>query len=306
VRWFWCCLLAGCGADPILDASIPDAGSPTSDASDAGLGVDAEPSDAATTDAGEADGGSLWSLCLGEDPDLLRPLPVAAETATCAPGFLVDASEAVFPDLGQLPSDYSDLHRLCAMMDPAPSTYDHIASSTLAAAIDDYLRMMLDRPALQRAMVSVSSSTAARLEALRHVWLAANGFEHVLCGELNPNGSVGGLHMWSEFYLAEREARANYLCTVEGLDDPDVMSIRYEWTPPGRTTPSLKPIGSFHVGMSPACLLALGYYAIDARIEAQPGARPSFVATIHGQPVSFALGVSDGAILSVFPLADPR
>lgn len=283
-------------ADASADAAAPDA--PAPDVAEEG-GVDAAAGDAEATDAGPP-----IEICRLDDGDVATPLPIADETLLCAP--MADAPGPLFPDVAPLPAEYAQLHSLCGLMDPTPVTLDHVANATLSRAIDELLTAVMERPALRRVLASVGTSTAAQLAALKRVWLDQNALEHVLCGDHNVNGTVGGLHLWSEFYFAEQEGRANYLCTVEGLDDPDVATIRFTWIPPGAKEPSFKPIGGFHAGMSPACLLAIGYHAVETGVIPLPGSAPAFQVTAYDQPVSFAIGIRDGGIITLFPVADPR
>lgn len=256
-------------------------------------------------DAADAGAGvtPLDGLCRLDDGDLPPIAPVVDKSLACGLG--TDAPGPLFTnDLGTLPADYVTLHALCQRMTPDPGTRDDLASPPLAADLRAYLRSLLDRPALQRALAHVGPDPEARLGALADVWLRGNALEHVLCGDLNPNGNVGGLHLWAELYLAEREGRANYLCRREGENDPVVASVSYTWTPPGRVDPAPKPLGSFVIGMSPACLLAVGYTAITGGVAPKPGSMPSFRAELYGATRDWALGVEQGALVTVYPLAE--
>lgn len=299
-----------CGSSTIEDAGLPRDGGTASDAGvsrDAGVLRDGGVSsrDAGISrDGGETrDGGTpLPALCRLDDDDVPAPFPTAIEVPCPA-----DSPSVLFTaDPQGLAPEVEALHALCGTMNPAPSTDDYTTTATLAAAVDAFLLTVIDRPPLARLLDPVGSSTTARMDALRTVWFANNAFEHVLCGELNDTGRVGGLHLWSELYFAEQEGRANYFCTVEGAADPNVVTARYEWVPQNRTTAALKPIGSVHVGMSPACLLAVGYYAVTSSITPSMGSQPSFMADIYGTPTPFVLRMRDGAMTSLYPLAGPR
>jgi len=237
-------------------------------------------------------------LCRVGDGDAILGL-VANETLACTSG--ADAPGPLFPTLPTLPSEYHALHTLCSHMNPAASTRDDLVDPALAIELHDWIASQLSHPALVRALSGGPTDPEAQIAALQAAWLGQNGFEHVFCGELDPTGSgVWGLHMWSEWALAESEGRANYQCTTAALDRHDVVTMRYQWTPEGRTTPANKPVGSFQVGMSPACMLALGYVAMQRHVQATAGASASFHARIYDEEIGFSFVPMDGAIVTMF------
>ena len=255
-------------------------------------------------DAGFIDGlPVLADLCRASDADTPSPLPIANEfRCSIQP---IDAPDPLFTVTATLAPEVFALHALCGTMNPARGTVDHVETATLSEAIDAFFESVLERPSLVRALSGVEDSSGARVRALRSVWLGNNGFEHILCGHLGDPGRVSGLHLWSELYLAEAEGRANYLCSAEGFDDPKVVSARFEWVPPGETVAAVKPIGSMHVGMSPACVLALGYHAITTGVAPSVGSVPAFYAEVYGEHVPFVFFARDGDLVSLYPLADP-
>lgn len=293
--------LFGLGFVGLVAAAFACGASTTS--SDAGAGGDpdaaapeAAPSDApAPTDAGAPE------LCQKGDDDLVAPLPTLARTPICVRNLSPDDPGLLFGDAGALSDDYTALHALCVRMNPAPGTLDHLRDPALAADLRAYFAKMIERPAMRRALADVPADQ--RLETALAIWLDLNGFEHVLCGELNPSGSVGGLHMWSEYYLAEREGRADYACTVDPRDEA-IASIGYRWLPPGRVDAGDKPIGSFFLGMSPACLLAVGVHAVRGGVKGRPDAGPELRISVYGRERSWEVGFQGGAITTLFPLAE--
>lgn len=252
-------------------------------------------------DAGVEDiGPFLDNACLLGDLDILHPLPTANESLECS--FLpTDATEPLFSELGTLPGDFSAVRSLCGMMDPTFGTSDHEDNAQLVEELTRFFLMMADRPAVRRAMAHLGHDTQQRARALADVWLPLNAFEHVFCGNIADDGTVGGQHFWAEYYFAEREGRANYLCSHGGLDDEDVVSIQYTWTPPTETSTRIKPIGGFHVGMSPACLLALGFFAVQAEIPSQ-GSEMAFQAQVYDKTVDFALLWRNRRLITIFAL----
>lgn len=64
--------------------------------------------------------------------------------------------------------------------------------------------------------------------------------------------------------------------------------------------PALPDIGSFQVGLSPACMLALGVVAIDRGVATTDGASPSFHARMYDEEVGFTFASQDGAIVTMF------
>jgi hypothetical protein len=302
-------LLGACGASPATP-DVPeggDAGSERRDAlADVAYGADASRSDAAVPDTSSLP--RIEDLCQFDDGDLTPAMPEADESLACVSGLPVDSPTPFFPaELGALPADYAALHALCGRMDPSPSTYDHALDPALSAALDDYLRSLLDRPALRRALSDLPEDPAARLARVRAVWLTNNALEHVLCGELNEPGddgarTVGGLHLWSEFYLAEREGRLDYHCEV-GPADPQVAAVTFRWRPARGAEWGHKPLGSFRIGMSPACYLALGVQLTRERIEPVPGNAPALRARLYGRWTQWSVGVRSAAIITLFPLA---
>lgn len=237
-------------------------------------------------------------LCRTADGDAVLGL-VANETLTCRAG--ADATALLFPGLPTLGADFTALHALCARMTPAAGTRDDLTDAALAADLRAWMTTLLSRPALVRAFAGGPSDPAAQLAALEAAWLPENAFEHVFCGELDPAGTgVYGLHMWSEWALAEGEGRANYQCTTAAIDRHEVVTARYQWQPEMRTTFANKPVGSFQVGMSPACMLALGYRAIRDGVPDSMSAAPAFHAHMYDEEVSFAFGSFSGAVVTMY------
>lgn len=242
----------------------------------------------------------LATLCRLDDGDTpARAVEVDTEAAC-----VDDTTNVPHPlftnDVGELPAEYAALHALCGRLDPRPGTRDDLTSPDRAAEIRAFLRSVLERPALARALAGLGDDPEARLDALSRAWLAGGGFEHVLCGEVTDKGRVGGLHLWSELYFAEREGRADYLCR-RGPADPAVLAVRFEWRAPGVADPARKPYGSMVPGMSPACLLAVGYSALAAREDWGKGGQ--FTTDAYGATRAWVLSVEDGAIYSVYPNA---
>lgn len=293
-------LLAACGDDDDVraDGMVADAAVDVALA-DAGV-QDVDTIADAATDAGLP---LLSDVCRADDGDQPAILPTVAEAPQCVAGILVDSTGSMFTtDLGTLPDDYTALHALCARMDPTANTRDDLDDASLAADIRGYFTSLLARPALAR-VLSHLPDDAARITALELAWLKSNGFEHVLCGDLNPNGNVGGLHLWSEAYLAEREGRLDFACRIAPVD-PHVATTTFFWDPPGPTGSTLKPIGGFHIGMSPACLLAIGYQAVRTGVVPVPGNQPALRAELYGVTRGFALGLHNGGIVTLFPIAE--
>ncbi len=257
----------------------------------------------AEQDAGPPKRPLLVDVCRLDDGDLVAPLIDVRRGAACANGDGGTSTALLFSDKrgAVFPPEYPQLHALCGRMNPAPKTQDHLVDAALAADLRALLSSLLARPALQRALADVPEPE--RLAALEAAWLPGNAFEHVLCGELGLGGQVGGLHQWSEFYYAEREGRADYQCALEPVGDEDVVTIRFSWQPPG--TPSFveKPKGGFHVRMSPACTLAIGYLALRDQIRPSMVGGVALRAEVYGRELYFALGLTDGAILTLYPVA---
>lgn len=261
--------------------------------------------DNATSDAAKAPPLSLDGLCEVDDGDLSARALEIDTSLDCASNGTDSASPFFTSDLGELPGDYTDLHALCARMNPTAETRDDLTDPRLARDLRTYLRSLVGRPALARALAALPDDEA-RVDALARTWFTRNAFEHVLCGELNPNGTVGGLHQWSELYLAEREGRADYRCRRAEVD-PVVSTIRFDWKPPGRASYARKPTGSFPLGMSPACFLAVGYVAASARTASGNAAEGStFRATLYGATREWTLAMDSGGMLSLYPLAGAR
>ena len=93
----------------------------------------------------------------------------------------------------------------------------------------------------------------------------------------------------------------NYRCR-RGPAAPAVLAVRFEWQPPGRTELARKPFGSMVPGMSPACLLAVGYAAATTRLD-PTGRNSSFSASLYGASRPWILSVQEDGILSVYPTA---
>lgn len=290
----WRGLLVFVAPAAVACASACGASSTSSDPAPAPLDASA-PAEDAEADAAGGD------LCQASDGDLVPTVPAVAKAPRCTGTLMPDDAAPLFADVGALPADYATLHALCARMNPEPGSLDHLTDASLEADVRAYFATMLERPAMRRALAGVPESK--RLDTALSVWLDFGGFEHVLCGDLNPNGTVGGLHLWSEYYLAEREGRADYACTVDAKDER-VAAVAYRWRPPGRTDSADKPLGSFLVGMSPACLLAVGVRAVRDGVEGKPGNEPAFRARLYGVERGWALGVAAGSVITLYPLAE--
>jgi hypothetical protein len=261
--------------------------------------------DAMTISDGPVDAFELplvTGVCESGDSDN-GAVPVSAKTPACAPPIMIDASDALFSDAGDPGADAIALHALCARMNPVLATRDDLADSQLAADLHAYLVMLVDRPPLQRALSALPTDAETRANALATIWLPANGFEHVLCGELNGDDTVGGLHQWSEYYLAEREARGDFLCTQGGATDQSVDMLAYRWKAPGASTFAIKPLGSFFVGASPACTLALGYAAHAVGIPSASGDTANVRAALYGATRDWVLAYQNDAIVTLYPHA---
>lgn len=245
---------------------------------------------------------ALGELCRLDDGD--RPgRPVEVDTETPCADDTTDVAHPLFTsDVGELPEEYAALHALCGRLDPAEGTRDERTNEDRAHEIRAFFRSLLGRPALARALAGVGDDPEARLDALERAWLAGGGFEHVLCGEVTAKNRVGGLHLWSELYFAEREGRADYRCR-RGPADPAVLAVRFAWRAPGADEPALKPYGSMVPGMSPACLVAVGYAALTARAPDAWGKGGTFTADAYGATRTWVLSVEEGAIYSVYPNA---
>jgi hypothetical protein len=243
---------------------------------------------------------SLDHLCMVGDPDI-GPVPVSTKTPACTEAS--DTATPLLTDVGPLTADAIALHALCARMNPTIETRDDLADPQLAADLHAFFVGLVDRAPLQRALAALPADPDMRARALEAAWLPNNGFEHVLCGELNANGTVSGLHQWSEYYQAEREGRADFLCTKGGATDQTVDMIKYQWKAPGASTFAVKPTGSFFVGASPACTLALGYTVAQLGIPNPVGDTASLHATMYGVTRDWVSALENGALITLYPHA---
>lgn len=244
----------------------------------------------------------VTGICNVGDSDVIT-LPVTQKTPPCGPG--VNAPDPLFSDIGMLDGDYAALHAICARMNRLPNTRDDLNDPELQAAIHAFFVSLVDRPPLQRALASLPADPEVRANTLEGVWLSNNAFEHVMCGELAYNGTVGGLHMWSEYYEEERAGRMNYLCTVEGPNDPVISTNSFQWQydPEGGGL-ALKPVGGFLVGASPACLLGLGYAALEAGAHTpKVDNTASFQAETYGETRSWVFVTGGISIVTMYPRA---
>lgn len=245
----------------------------------------------------------LGGVCLESDGDV-GVVPVAAKTPMCIGMGQPDSAAPLFADVGTLGADYTALHALCGRMDPAPDTHDALSNAQLASDLHAYFVGLVAQPALQRALASLPADADMRASALEAVWFPNNGFEHVMCGEVAPNNTVAGLHLWSEYYQAEREGRADYLCTQQGATDPAIAATQFTWQPPGSSTGLTKPLGSFFVGASPACILALGYVAThDTAVLDAHGDVANLRAELYGQTRDWVLAMPGRTIVTLYPHA---
>lgn len=275
-----CAALAGCRdiheqpRTPLVDASPrPDAGLPL-----------------------------VTGICEVGDSDVVAAPPFA-KTPACGTG--IDSPAPLFADIGALGGDYDVLHDLCSRMNRLPDTRDDLTDAQLAADMHAFFVSLVDKPPLQRALANLPADPEVRANTLEGVWLTRNAFEHVMCGELSSNGGVGGLHMWSEYYAEERVGRMNYLCTVEGPNDPVISTNSFVWQfDPESGGTAYKPVGGFLVGASPACLLALGYAALEAgaRTPALDNAA-SFTADTYGERRNWVFVVGGISIVTMYPRA---
>lgn len=264
--------------------------------------VDAAPDDDAAVVLGPIDAGDglpqFDDICLAADGDAVLGL-VANESLACTLG--TDAGAPLFDALPTLAPDYHALHALCARMNPDASTRDDLVDAALAADLRAWLEGELTHPALMRAFAGGPSTTDDQIAALMAAWFPQNAFEHVFCGELDPTGvNVWGLHMWSEWALAEQMGRANYLCSTAAIDRHEVVTMRYRWIPEQRTTFATKQVGSFQVGMSPACMLALGYLAVQQHVPDSPASGPAFHAHMYDEETGFAFASQSGAVVTMY------
>lgn len=245
----------------------------------------------------------VTGICDVGDGDLISP-PPTAHTPPCAQG--LDSPDPLFGDIGELPGEYAALHALCTRMNRAPDTRDDLTDPELAADLHAFFLSLVDKPPLQRALANLPADPEVRANTLEGVWLTHNAFEHVFCGELSFNGTVGGLHMWSEYYAEERAGRMNYICTVEGPNDPVISTSSFRWLYDVETGDSaLKPVGGFIVGASPACLLGMGYAALGAGAHTPlVDNAPSFRADTYGEQRDWVFVVGGVSIVTMYPRAD--
>lgn len=244
----------------------------------------------------------VTGICEVGDSDLVT-LPTTQKTPPCGSG--VDAQGPLFSDIGALGGEYDALHALCARMNRLPDTRDDLDDPELAADLHAFFLSLVDKPPLQRALANLPADPEVRANTLEGVWLTHNAFEHVLCGELTYNGTVGGLHMWSEYYAEERAGRMNYLCTVEGPDDPVISTNSFQWQyDPETGSLAYKPVGGFIVGASPACLLGLGYAALEAGAHTpRVDGAASFTADTYGERRNWVFVVGGVSIVTMYPRA---
>ena len=80
-----------------------------------------------------------------------------------------------------------------------------------------------------------------------------------------------------------------------------MLAVRFDWQPPGSGEVARKPLGSMVPGMSPACLLAVGYKALHSRVGTAKNS--SFTTSVYGSSRSWILSTVNGALYSVYPLA---
>jgi len=244
----------------------------------------------------------IANICQVGDSDVI-PSPPTQKTPPCGNG--ANSPDPLFGDIGMLDGDYAALHAICMQMNRLPYTRDDLDNSQLHADIHAFFLSLVDRPPLQRALASLPADPEVRANTLEGVWLSNNAFEHVMCGELTNTGTVGGLHMWSEYYAEERAGRMDYLCTVEGPNDPVVTTNSFQWQydPEGGGL-AYKPVGGFLVGASPACLLGLGYAALEAGAHTPKiDNAASFQAETYGETRGWVFVVSGISIVTMYPRA---
>lgn len=242
----------------------------------------------------------VTGICEVGDTDVITP-PPWAKTPPC-PG---DSAAPLFGDVGALGGDYEALHALCMRMNRSPDTRDDLSDPQLASDLHAFFVTMVSKPPLMRALADLPDDPEVRANTLEGIWLTHNAFEHVLCGELSYNGTVGGLHMWSEYYAEERAGRMNYLCTVEGASDPIISTNSFQWQyDPETGGLAYKPVGGFIVGASPACLLGLGYAALQAGAHTPPvNNGTSFQADTYGERRNWVFVVGGISIVTMYPRA---
>lgn len=73
-------------------------------------------------------------------------------------------------------------------------------------------RVFADRPA--------PVDTRAFLDDLGDAWFGAHGFEHIFCGELEPDGDIGGLHFHGRYWQLQQQGLA---CRLDGEREPEVV-----------------------------------------------------------------------------------
>ena len=240
-------------------------------------------------------------LCAASDGDAFPGIPTHHEVA-CGGG--AEHGPLFAPIEGPLPGDFEAFQGLCGLMDPAPHTND-VDKPEVREKIRETFAAIAERPAMKRALAKGAGAGKSAVDRISDAWLRTSAFEHVFCGESNGNGTVGGQHLWSRVYLEERAGRIAYTCSREGLADADVATVTYTWTPSKLGTRIEKPVGGFHVGMSPACLLALGVAAHEHACPSSEGVRAAFRSRIYGSTVDWVYWTKpDGGMVTLFPLAE--
>jgi hypothetical protein len=240
-------------------------------------------------------------LCARADGDAFPGIPSHHEVA-CGAG--PDHGALFAPIEGALPGDFEAFQGLCGLMDPAPHTND-VDKPEVREKIRETFATIAERPAMKRALARGEGKGKSAVDRMTDAWLRTGAFEHVFCGESNGNGTVGGQHLWSRVYLEERAGRIAYTCSREGLSDADVATVTYTWAPAKLGARIEKPVGGFHVGMSPACLVALGVAAHEHACPSSEGVRTAFRSRIYGANVDWVYWTKpDGGMVTLFPLAD--
>lgn len=247
-------------------------------------------------------------LCRTDDGDAYPGIPPHHEIpcgTNPAERASPESAPALFEPLSApLPTDFLKVQAICAQMDPAPHTRDTDRPEVLAA-VRALFGELAARPALRRALASTDAPNKSDVDRIASVWLTSGAFEHVFCGEANDNGTIGGIHLWSRYYLEEQAHRATYTCSIEGLDDPDIATVRYRWKPEKLAAEVVKPVGSFQLGMSPSCLLAVGVMAHEHRCAPSQRLRSAFRAKLYGSTVDWVFWTTnEGTLTTLFPLAD--
>jgi len=157
--------------------------------------------------------------------------------------------------------------------------------------IEHFISLILSTQPINLAYIYISQNLKYAMtlnefkEQLRLIWFEpftnyfsgevlsfCSGFEHIFVGEAKLNsdktkGEIIGYHNWVKFYLDESQERVNYLGTnykiptVSQLLSPHIIALKMTGKlkneKANSTTKLYKEKGSFFVGSSPECEIAL-------------------------------------------------